>query len=59
MARQPNREIIIYDKSGKARGEAANVIYHRTALGVVRIHDAERVSSFAMVEEPVIDTEIF
>ncbi len=59
MARVSGREIVIYDKTDKARGAPADIIYHRTACGEVLVHEEERVNQFASSEEPQIDQGIF
>jgi len=37
MAGALQREVIVYDKSGKARGQAAVIIYHRRPPGHVLV----------------------
>ena len=59
MAAIPDREVIVYDKSGKRRGAQADVIYHRTTMGEVLVHDEERVRQFANGGKPRIHESVF
>lgn len=40
------RETMVYDNTGKKRGEPPHVIYHRLASGKVLVHDHERIERF-------------
>ncbi len=59
MARVPGREVTVYDKTGKARGEVADVIFHRALNGDVTTCDPERVKRFAKASSPEIDETLF
>jgi hypothetical protein len=59
MAGALHREIIVYDKSGKARGQAADTIYVRKPPGRVLMQEPERLKAFSESGEPPIDLDIF
>lgn len=56
---EPKRQIVVYDKTGKNIGEPANVIYHRTFNGEVRINQHAQMALFAKDGEPQIDLTLF
>jgi predicted kinase len=55
MAGALEREVIVYDKSNKARGETADIIYHRKRDGSVVVKQSERLKVFSESGEPLID----
>jgi hypothetical protein len=55
MAARKNREIIVYDLTGKKIGESADVIYHRTADGTVTLLDEPKMRRFATCEVPPVE----
>ncbi len=59
MAAVPGREITVYDKTGKALGEQADVIYKKSASGEVAIRNEKQISRFANCELPLIDEDLF
>ncbi len=52
------REIRIFDKTGKKRGEEADLIYFRSSIGRVGAFDRERLEVFASCEPPSIDRSV-
>ena len=55
MAEARGREVVVYDKSNKARGEQADIIYHRKPDGSVVVRQSERLRVFSESGEPPID----
>jgi hypothetical protein len=55
MAARKNREIIVYDLTGKKIGESADVIYHRKADGTVTLLDEPKMRRFATCEVPPVE----
>jgi hypothetical protein len=54
MAGDVRREIIVYDMSGKAKGQAADVIYRRIPPGRILVEDSKRLKAFSESGEPWI-----
>ena len=52
-----NREIWVYDKGNKQRGESADLIYYRSAHGRVGAFDRQRLETFVSCEPPEIDRD--
>lgn len=59
MAGSLKRDVIVYDKSGKAIGQAADVIYLRKPPGRILVEETERLKAFRESGEPVIDSGVF
>ena len=59
MAGALRREIVVYDKSGKARGEAADIIYRRRPPGRVLVQESERLKAFCESGDPRINWDVF
>jgi Zeta toxin len=59
MAGALQREVIVYDKSGKARGQAADIIYSRRPPGRVLVEESKRLKAFCESGEPPIDSGVF
>jgi hypothetical protein len=49
---KPNREIKVYDGTGKAQGEPYNLVYHRLADGTVVKFDKDAMHRMAVSEHP-------
>jgi hypothetical protein len=59
MAGALQREVIVYDKSGKARGQAADIIYSRKPPGRILVQESERLKAFCESGDPPIDFDVF
>jgi hypothetical protein len=59
MAGALQREVIVYDKSGKARGQAAGIIYFRKPPGRILVQESERLKAFCESGDPLIDFDVF